>query len=318
MAKIVLGLGSSHGMLGTPADQWHKLGEKDMDDPRFSYEELLKRVKPGLEREINLETFREKAAAVERGISSVRNLLAEVNPDVCVMVSNPHGSVPDDLQYPLFGMYLSGSDSRLPRTGHQTGGRRGPGRAARDVGGVEDFASNSGLADHLLSSLIEDGFDVSCSFQSRTGAGIDGAFTSLSKAFWPGEPTPMVPFAISRYLPNQPTPARTYAFGQALRQAVESWKSDARVAIVASGGLSHQVMDEELDREVVAALKTQDAEVLCSLPRDRLNGAPGTAEILNWIAVAAAMDMPMTLIDYVPCYRSVAGTGVGVAMGYWR
>jgi hypothetical protein len=59
--------------------------------------------------------------------------------------------------------------------------------------------------------------------------------------------------------------------------------------------------------------------VLRSLPIDRLNRAPGTAETLNWIALAGAMDpMPMTLIDYVPCYRSPAGTGLAATFGFWR
>jgi 3-O-methylgallate 3,4-dioxygenase len=55
------------------------------------------------------------------------------------------------------------------------------------------------------------------------------------------------------------------------------------------------------------------------VPRDRLNRAPGTPEILNWIAVAAAMaPETMTLVEYLPCYRSLAGTGHGVTFGYWR
>jgi hypothetical protein len=96
------------------------------------------------------------------------------------------------------------------------------------------------------------------------------------------------------------------------------WESDGRIAIIASGGLSHQIIDEELDHTVLDALQTCDREVMYSIPRDRLNRAPGTPEILNWIALAGAMDPePMKLVDYVPCYRSPAGTGVGVGFGYW-
>src|ERR1700704_6157262 len=46
----------------------------------------------------------------------------------------------------------------------------------------------------------------------------------------------------------------------------------------------------------------------------------GTSEIKNWIAVAGAMsesDLPMTLVDYVPCYRSEAGTGSGMGFATW-
>ena len=92
-----------------------------------------------------------------------------------------------------------------------------------------------------------------------------------------------------------------------------------RVAIMASGGLSHQIIDEELDRQVVAALQRKDVETLSYLPRERLNRAPGTPEILNWVVLAGAVEpLEMTLIDYVPCYRSPAGTGHGVTLAYWR
>ena len=57
---------------------------------------------------------------------------------------------------------------------------------------------------------------------------------------------------------NQATPARRYALGQALRRAIERWDSGKRVAIMASGGLSHQIVDEDLDRTVVNALLAKD------------------------------------------------------------
>ena len=129
----------------------------------------------------------------------------------------------------------------------------------------------------------------------------------------------MLPLLVSRYLPSQATPARCLQFGTALRNAIESWGENKRVAIYASGGLSHQIIDEELDHRVIDGLQEKDWDNLSTLPRDRLNGAPGTPEILNWLVAAAAMDpLPMSLIDYQPCYRSMAGTGHGVTFGVWK
>jgi hypothetical protein len=48
--------------------------------------------------------------------------------------------------------------------------------------------------------------------------------------------------------------------------------------------------------------------------------SPGTGEIKNWLPLAAAaaeLGMGMTLLDYVPCYRSEAGTGTAMAFAYW-
>jgi hypothetical protein len=97
---------------------------------------------------------------------------------------------------------------------------------------------------------------------------------------------------------------------------VESWPHEARVAVVASGGLSHFVVDEELDRQVLDAFTSRDATVLGSLSRDQMRS--GTSEILNWIVAAGALeDLAPTVLDYVPGYRSPAGTGAGMAFVRW-
>jgi len=170
-----------------------------------------------------------------------------------------------------------------------------------------------------MNGLIREGIDVAASFQSKPGANLDMAFNLLYEIYFPDAGIPYVPLLLSRYLPNQPIPSRTYQFGQALRRVIDRWDSPKRVAIMASGGLSHQIVDEDLDRMVIDALQEGDVEALCSLDRDRLNRAPGTPEILNWVACAAAMEpTTMTLIDYQPCYRSLSGTGQGTTFGYWK
>jgi len=91
------------------------------------------------------------------------------------------------------------------------------------------------------------------------------------------------------------------------------------VAIVASGGLSHFVVDEELDRMVLGALEKKDAATLKSVPRERLYSA--ASETLNWIALGGAMqktDLTFELLDYVPVYRTPAATGGGWAFAQWK
>ncbi|HSF31365.1 MAG TPA: extradiol ring-cleavage dioxygenase, partial [Candidatus Tectomicrobia bacterium] len=97
---------------------------------------------------------------------------------------------------------------------------------------------------------------------------------------------------------------------------VEAWPSDARVAVIGSGGLSHFVIDEDLDYRVIRALQAKDVGAVQALPRQRMNS--GTSEIRNWIAAAGAVEhLDMQLIDYVPCYRSPAGTGCAMGFAQW-
>jgi 3-O-methylgallate 3,4-dioxygenase len=89
--------------------------------------------------------------------------------------------------------------------------------------------------------------------------------------------------------------------------------------VIGSGGMSHFVVDEELDRAFLDAMKRKDTDALTSIPA--YNFRSGTSELKNWIPVAGAMNevgLDITVIDYQPLYRSAAGTGSGMAFAYWR
>ena len=321
MAEIVLGIGTSHGMLDWPSDEWLERGKGDRTNPRMNYDELLKEVKPGIEKELTPEKIHDRGEAVVRGKEAVKEVMRQASPDVYLILSNPHG-VPSGSRFnPVFGIFLAHDASGIKRSGHETGGRRRAENSEqpRVIDEAARYTPMPELADQIMAGLIEQDIDVACLYETEPGEAVGAhPYTDLYKDYELDRTTPIVPFVISRYLPNQATPARCYALGEAVRRAIEEWDSDLRVAIVASGGLSHQIIDEELDRQVIAALEKRDSATLCALPRDRLNRANGTAEILNWVALSAAMGpRPMTLIDYIPCYRSEAGTGVAVGLAYW-
>jgi hypothetical protein len=88
--------------------------------------------------------------------------------------------------------------------------------------------------------------------------------------------------------------------------------------MVASGGLTHFVIDEDLDQQVMSAMEKGDEDALGRLPENVFK--VGTAEIKNWFPVIAAMNAEgrrFHKVDYVPCYRSEAGTGNAMAFVYW-
>ena len=79
-------------------------------------------------------------------------------------------------------------------------------------------------------------------------------------------PVPVVPVFLNTYFPpNQPSPRRCYLLGQAVRKAVEGFAGDARIGVLASGGLSHFLVDEDFDRAILKALADKDAAFLRTL-----------------------------------------------------
>jgi hypothetical protein len=147
--------------------------------------------------------------------------------------------------------------------------------------------------------------------------GLPHAFSFPVARWFNGMDVPIVPISINTcYPPNWIGPKRAYQLGQAVRNIIDGWDTDKTVAFACSGGLSHFVVDEELDRQALKGLESADGEALMSLPRHRLQSA--TTETLNWVAVQGAMGgTKMETIAYEPGYRTPAGTGCGCAVGHW-
>lgn len=171
---------------------------------------------------------------------------------------------------------------------------------------------------HLVSHMVDAGVDVASvgKVQGDDG-GLGHAFGFVVQRLMRELRVPIVPVLLNTYYPpNVPTPARCIDIGRALRTAIEAHPSQRRVAVIASGGLSHFVVDEELDRRVLAAMQSGDLDVLRSIPRGALNS--GSSEILNWVLAAGAVDpLPIRSIEYLPLYRTPAGTGVGAGFVVW-
>jgi len=76
------------------------------------------------------------------------------------------------------------------------------------------------------------------------------------------------------------------------------------------------VIDEELDHRILGAFRSRAADQITSVPQAEL--VSGTSEIRNWVVVAGATEhLDLEVLDYVPTYRSPAGTGCGMAFARW-
>ena len=336
MARIVLGMATSHGpMLSTPPEEW---GQRVVADRRneahwfrgetYGFDDLATlRRSEGLDAEITGEVWRARHAACRTALDALHRIYAEAAPDVAVLLGNDQREVFGDDNYPAFLVYRGETIENPPATEEQRA-MMPPGVAIAERGHRPPQAATypglPELGEHLIESLIDAEFDVA---QARVlpssgnpwNSGIPHAFGFLYRQIMRDAVIPNVPvFLNTFYPPNQPTASRCHRFGQALGRAIESWPSDLTVAVFASGGLSHFVIDEELDRTVLDALQTGDADALIAIPENRYQS--GSSEIKNWIPLAAIMadcGLDMTLVDYVPCYRSEAGTGNAMAFAHW-
>lgn len=325
MAKIVLGVGTSHTpMLNAPVGDWARFIERDRLRPHLtkegrpvSYEELLSLAPAGLEGELTPAVFADKhqraLAEVERLGAVVRNARL----DTLIVVGDDQKELYDDDNMPAVLLYRGQTIRNVPLTKHP-----GPDWARNASAKYfereqpRDYPVDSALAEHLVAQLMED-FDLSTATTLADGYGEGHAFGFVHNRLLAGVTIPVVPVFLNTYYPpNQPTPARCYRLGQALKRAVESFPGDARIGVLASGGLSHFTVDPELDGRVVRALREQDAAALAALPREQLNS--GSSEIRNWICMAGAVEhLALKHIEYIPAYRTPAGTGTGLCFADW-
>lgn len=318
MAQIVIGIGTSHSpQLSIRAKDWGELLKKDETDPRLDYPELVKRAKPGLAAELTSEKFRQRDEACLKGVKNLGDALQKANADVVVVFGDDQHEQFHDENMPTFAIYHGKSlpvvrDNKIRSSGWKDAERQGWAETA------SEYETAADLANHLIRSLVDAEFDIARCNRLREEVGVGHAFSFLYRRILPGSKVPMVPVMVNTYYPpNQPTPKRCYSFGQAVRKAIESWDSNERVAIMASGGLSHVVIDEEIDAMTIDGLKNKKPETLFRLPRERLWG--GTSEILNWVALAGAMeDRELKYFEYVTTYRSPAATGCGMGFAYWQ
>ena len=181
-----------------------------------------------------------------------------------------------------------------------------------------DYPVAQELAEHIIGTMMQAGFDVSTSNRLPTGKGESHSIAFVHTQILRDLAVPVVPIFLNAYFPpNQPTPARCYAVGQSIAAAVTSLPADLRVGIIASGGMSHFLVDEDLDQQVFQALRAGDRAALVGIPASKLNS--GNSELRNWICVAGALEgLGVAWTGYVPGIRTRAGTGTGLGFAAWR
>jgi hypothetical protein len=326
MAQLVLGIGTSHTpMLNAPPADWPRFYERDSKRTNLldtegrltSYEEQLKHAPPGIMQEISPERMQARHQAVEGAMARLGDFLREAKLDTLIVVGDDqdelyhHGNMPGMLVY--YGETMP--NVPLKPVANPDWGWRAAARWYEEKE-PRDYPVDATLARHLIDELIDREFDIAASDATPEGEGEGHAIGFVHKRIMK-DVVPIVPICINTYYPpNQPTPRRCYKLGQAIRAAVESYPGDKRIGIIGSGGLSHFVVDEALDRGLIDMMRRKDAAAIQAVPREKLNS--GSSEIRNWICVAGAVEhLSLEWSLYEPGYRTPAGTGTGLGFAFW-
>src|SRR5439155_828473 len=154
------------------------------------------------------------------------------------------------------------------------------------------IAGHPKLANHILQTALERDFEPSVSHHLT----LDHGFCI---PLWRGglDPLPpIVPIIINDLEPPYPSVRRCLQWGTMLAEAVRTYPEDIRVALLATGGLSHSIgeptmgeIDEPFDRECIRHFEKGDERPLIDFLNDRLPTiGNGAAEIRNWVAAHGA------------------------------
>lgn len=216
------------------------------------------------------------------GFPPAREWLAKAKPDVAVVIYNDHG----------LNFFLD----KLPTFAVGAAPEYHNADEGWGIPTLPPYQGDQDLSWHLIESLVGEEFDITTCQEMV----VDHAFTLPLELLWPGlHPCPVrtVPVCINTVQHPLPSPARCFKLGQAIGRAVESWDSDAKVVVIGTGGLSHQLdgkragfINKKFDLMFMEKLISDPLWVTRYSIMDlvEITGTQGV-ELLMWLATRGAL-----------------------------
>jgi aromatic ring-opening dioxygenase catalytic subunit (LigB family) len=235
------------------------------------------------------------------GTRPVKAWLEQLAPDQIVVVYNDHFN---QFTFDAYPTLAAGVADTFPQADESWALRP-----------VPDLNGDTAFAWPLVTSLVHQGFDLTICQEMEIDHGIFSWFTYLFDAPWPA---PILPIAVNMLRHPLPTSRRIWQLGEAIRAAVEDLPGDERVLVVATGGMSHQIVgtrfgmaNEDLDQFFLAHLR-DDPQRLLAIPQEELMRVGGTeaAELSMWFAMRAALSKDVR--EHYRYYTFPKITGCGV------
>lgn len=218
-----------------------------------------------------------------RGYERARQWMADVRPDVAIIVYNDHASAFSLDLIPTFVMGVGEEFSPADE-----------GYGPREVPVVKGHPE---LGWHLVESLILDEFDMVIANKMAVDHGLTVPLSIMcgAPAAWPCR---VVPLCVNVIQYPPPTGLRCYKLGKAIRRALDAYDSDLRVVIFGTGGMSHQlqgeragIINEEFDTEFLDKL-TGDPQALTRIHHNEYLMEAGSEgiELVMWLIMRGALN----------------------------
>jgi gallate dioxygenase len=241
-------------------------------------------------------------APIFESFKPIKNWLADKKPDVLFYIFNDHVT---SFFFDHYSAFALGVDERY-EVADEGGGKR-------DLPAIGGHAA---LSRHIGNSLMADEFDMSFFRDKPVDHGLFSPMSALMP-FKEGWPVDVVPLQVGVLQFPIPSAKRCYNLGKALRRAIESYPEDLNVAIVATGGVSHQVHGErcgfnnsEWDEQFVD-LFVNDPERLTEITLAEyatLGGMEGS-EVITWLIMRGALSANVNVLHkdyYLPSMTGIA------------
>lgn len=330
MARLVAAFGSSHSiMLVAQREDWmHGFRVIDTKNAHYydrqgrktDYESLLAAAPAGSAALAAPALLSQRYDQAEAAMDRLHHAIVAARLDVLVIVGDDQTELFRTTNNPAIAIYHGATIRNTAREPAAPGdawvktARMWRHEPEQD----REYPVRSDLAAWLIRQLCDRDFDITAMDGLERGQFEGHAFQFVHRRLLKQHELPVLPVILNTFdPPNQPTPRRCVQLGAALRELVAAWPQDLRVGVIASGGLSHFVVDEELDGRVIEALRRRDSAALAAL--DPLQLQAGSSEIRNWIVVGEmARALELDWVDYIPAYRSPALTGTGLAFAAWK
>jgi len=238
------------------------------------------------------------------GYEPVKDWLAEVDPDIAIVVYNDHGLNFFLDKAPTFAI---GCADRYENADEGWG-----------LSTLRTFDGDAELSWHLAESLIDQEFDMTTCQEML----VDHGFIVPMALMWrhlPDWPVKAIPLAVNTVQHPIPSARRCYKLGQALGRAVASYPEDLKVVIFGTGGLSHQLQGEragiinvDYDLECMNSV-INDPDWLADQSTAEIIKKAGTegVEVIMWLVMRGALS-PAANVIHKHYHVPISNTGAGV------